>query len=82
MNRITWTEQARGDIRSLDKAMAMRILHALHRFAESGAGDIKALQGDVAELRLRVGDYRLFFVSTGDDVIEVRRIRHRSEAYR
>ncbi|MBI3684111.1 MAG: type II toxin-antitoxin system RelE/ParE family toxin [Acidobacteria bacterium] len=31
---------------------------------------------------LRAGDYRLFFVCTGDDVIEVRRVRHRREAYR
>jgi len=82
VKRIAWTEQARADVRSLDKGTAQRILHALHRFAESGAGDIKALQGDIEELRLRVGDYRLFFVSTSDDVIEVRRVRHRREAYR
>ena len=82
MKRIAWTEQAKDDVRSLGKATAMRILHALHRFAESGAGDIRALQGDVEELRLRVGDYRLFLVSTGDDVIEVRRVRHRREAFR
>jgi len=31
---------------------------------------------------LRVGDYRLFFVFTAEDVIEVRRVRHRREAYR
>ncbi len=82
MKRIAWTEQAKADIRGLDKPTAMRLLHALHRFAESGAGDIGALQGDMEELRLRVGDYRLFFVSTGDDVIEVRHVRHRREAYR
>ncbi len=82
MKRIAWTEQARADPRSVDKGTALRILHALHRFAESGAGDIKALQGDVEELRLPAGDYRLFFVCTGDDVIEVRRVRHRREAYR
>jgi hypothetical protein len=39
----------------------MHILSALHRFAESGAGDVKALQGR-EELRLRTGEYRLFFV--------------------
>ena len=82
MKRIAWTEQAKADIRGLDRATAMRILHALHRFLESGTGDIKALQGEREELRLRAGDYRLFFVSTGDDVIEVRRVRHRREAYR
>jgi mRNA interferase RelE/StbE len=82
VKRIVWTEQAKADVRALDKPAALRILHALHRFAESGAGDIKALQGDREELRLRVGDYRLFFVTTGDDVVEVRRVRHRRQAYR
>lgn len=82
MKRIAWTEQARADVRSLDKGTALRILHALHRFAESGVGDVKALQGDVEELRLRVGDHRLFFVMTSDDVLEVRRVRHRRDAYR
>jgi len=82
VKRIAWTEQAKADVRGLDKPTAMRILSALHRFAESGTGDVKALQGDAEELRLRVGDYRLFFVLTGDDFIEVRCVRHRREAYR
>ena len=82
MIRIAWTEQARSDVRALDRPTAMRILSALDRFTRSGAGDVKALQGDEEELRLRVGDYRLFFVATCDDAIEVRRVRHRREAYR
>ena len=82
MKRIAWTEQAKADVRGPDKVTAIRILHAVHRFAESGTGDIKALQGEREELRLRAGDYRLLFVCTGDDVIEVRRVRHRREAYR
>jgi len=53
----------------------------LHRFAESGAGDVKALQGK-EELRLRIGDYRLFFVCTEPGTIEIRRVLHRREAYR
>jgi mRNA-degrading endonuclease RelE of RelBE toxin-antitoxin system len=44
-------------------------------------GDVKALQGR-DELRLRIGDYRLFFVCADSDTIEVRRVHHRSEAYR
>jgi len=59
----------------------MHILSALHRFAESGTGDVKALQGR-EELRLRVGDYRIFFVCPDSDTIEIRRVRHRGEAYR
>jgi mRNA interferase RelE/StbE len=81
VKRIVWTDPARTDIRSLSKPTAMHILFALHRFAESGAGDVKALQGR-EELRLRIRDYRLFFVCPDPDTIEIRRVFHRSEAYR
>ena len=82
MKRIVWTEPAKADVRALDKPIAMHILSALHRFAESGAGDVKALQGEREEQRLRIGDYRLFFVHTTTDTIEIRRVLHRKEAYR
>jgi hypothetical protein len=58
VKRIAWTDQARADIRSLDKPTAMRILAALHRFAASRAGGLKMLQGGIEELRLRIGDRR------------------------
>ena len=81
MKRIVWTAPARADVRGLSKPTAMHILFALHRFAESGAGDVKALRGR-EELRLRIGDYRLFFVCTDPDTIEIRRVLHLREAYR
>jgi mRNA-degrading endonuclease RelE of RelBE toxin-antitoxin system len=81
VTRIIWTGPARADVRGLSKPSAMHILSALHRFAEFGAGDVKALQGR-EELRPRIGDYRLFFVCPDSDTIEVRRVRHRGEAYR
>jgi mRNA interferase RelE/StbE len=81
MKRIVWTAAATADVRSLSEPIAMQMLSALHRFAESGAGDVKSLQGR-EELRLRVGDYRLFFICPDSDTIEVRRVRHRGEAYR
>jgi len=81
VKRIVWTEPAKADVRRLDKPTAMRILAALHRFADSGEGDVKALQGR-EELRLRIGDYRLFFVCPTADTIEIRRVLHRREAYR
>lgn len=80
MRRIIWTDPARADVRRLDKPTAMRILSTLHRLAASGEGDVKALQGR-NELRLRIGDYRLFFVNIAD-ALEVRRVLHRREAYR
>jgi mRNA interferase RelE/StbE len=81
MKRIVWTDRAKSDVRKLDKIIAIRILAGLDRFARTGEGDVKALQGR-EELRLRIGDFRLFFVVTGADAIEVRRVLHRSEAYR
>ena len=81
MKRIVWTEPAKGDVRSLDRHTAMRVLGTLHRFAESGEGDVKALAGR-DELRLRIGDYRLFFITPSADTIEVVRVLHRREAYR
>jgi mRNA interferase RelE/StbE len=81
VKRIVWTDAAKADVRSLSKPIAMQIISALHRFAESGAGDAKALRGR-EELRLRVGDYRLFFVCPDPNTIQVRRVHHRSEGYR
>ena len=81
MKKIAFTDQARSDVRALDRPTAMRIFAALHRFAETGAGDVKRLQGQADELRLRVGDYRVRFVEEAD-ATTVKRVLHRSEAYR
>jgi mRNA interferase RelE/StbE len=59
----------------------MHVFSVLLRFAQSGLGDVKAMQGG-DELRLRIGDYRLFFVCPDADTIEIRRVRHRADAYR
>ena len=82
MRKIAWSESARADIRRLDRDTAMRIFAALHRFAETGKGDIKKLKGESGELRLRVGDYRVRFTDEPDDTLHIHSVRHRSEAYR
>ncbi len=82
MRKIAWSESARADIRRLDRDTAMRIFAALHRFAETGEGDIKKLKGESGELRLRVGDYRVRFTDEPDDTLHIHSVRHRSEAYR
>lgn len=62
--------------------MARRVKLAVERFANTGLGDVKKLQGvDPPEYRLRVGDYRVRFHQQGD-TIRVRRVRNRREAYR
>ncbi|HEV2618980.1 MAG TPA: hypothetical protein VGU23_03465 [Acidobacteriaceae bacterium] len=80
MKRIVWIDPAKDDVRRIDLETSMRILTALDRFVRTGEGDVKAIQGR-DELRLRVGDYWLFFVNIAD-ALEVRRVLHRREAYR
>jgi mRNA-degrading endonuclease RelE of RelBE toxin-antitoxin system len=64
--RFDWTDEARADIRALDRDTVMRISDGLYRFAVTGEGDVKALQGKHAGiLRPRLGDYRIFFRPDG-----------------
>ena len=82
MKKIVITPQAKADVRRIDRETAMRILAALDHFARTGEGDIKKLQGDSSELRLRVGDYRVRFTEEPPGTILVHAVLHRSEAYR
>ena len=82
MKKIIITPQAKLDVRRIDRETAMRILAALDRFARTGEGDIKKLQGDSGELRLRVGDYRIRFTEEPLNTVYVHAVRHRSEVYR
>jgi mRNA interferase RelE/StbE len=82
VQKIVWSERARADIRRLDRDTAMRIFEALHAFAETSVGDVKKLQGNSGELRLRVGDYRVRFTKEPNEVLRIHSVRHRREAYR
>jgi mRNA interferase RelE/StbE len=82
VKRIVFTPLAQADIRRIDRDNPMRILTALHRFAETGEGDIKKLQGSSGELRLRVGDHRIRFTEEPDSALYIHSVRHRSDAYR
>ena len=67
---------------ALDKGIARRVKQAVERFADTGAGNVKRLQGiDPPEYRLRVGDYRVRF-HMDDETVQVLRVRNRREAYR
>ena len=80
--KIAWNDQAKAQLRAIDQLTALRILHALARFAATGEGDVKRLQDiDPPEFRLRVGDYRLRFHDL-DDTLHITAVKHRREAYR
>ena len=58
-----------------------RVVPALERFAATGYGDMKRLQGRVGEFRLRVGKWRVFLELTGTDTVLVTGIDTRGQAY-
>ena len=80
--KIIWSDEARAEVRALDRSTALDLLKGLARFAFTESGDVKQLKGyDPAQLRLRLGDYRLRFRNVGDS-IEILRVSHRKQAYR
>jgi mRNA-degrading endonuclease RelE of RelBE toxin-antitoxin system len=90
VKRIVFSEQARADIRAIPQPIAMNILTAIHRLAETGAGRVKALKGKSGEKRLRVGDYRVRFtedasaepIGKSEETLRVHAVTNRKEAYR
>ncbi|MXZ71474.1 MAG: type II toxin-antitoxin system RelE/ParE family toxin [Acidobacteria bacterium] len=61
---------------------ALSGLPALARqYATVGTGDVKRIRTH-SGLRLRVGDWRVFFTRRDEGVIEIDTILHRREAYR
>lgn len=79
---FVWASSARAELRRVEREMAMRILIALTRFAETGEGDIKALEGKFTGAhRLRVGDWRVRFRRVSGDTIHVLAVENRGEAY-
>ena len=82
MREVEWTETALEHMAVLDKGVARRIKQAVERFAGTGAGNVKKLQGiNPPEYRLRVGDYRVRFHQDGE-AVRVLQVRNRREAYR
>ena len=82
MKPIEWTEPAIQDMAALDRGMARRVKAAVERFAETGAGNVKRLQGiDPPEYRLRVGNWRVRF-ELESETVRILRVRDRKDAYR
>jgi mRNA-degrading endonuclease RelE of RelBE toxin-antitoxin system len=81
VKRINISDQAKADIRAIPQHVAMNILLAIHRLAESGAGQVKMLRGQDGRKRLRVGDHRVMFTEASDS-IKVLTVKNRKEAYR
>lgn len=82
MKKIRFQPNVQAEIRAVDQKAALNILRAIHRYAETGTGQVKQLSGEFEGLlRLRVGNYRVFFDET-ESAITIHRVRQRKEAYR
>lgn len=82
MKRIRFAPSVPAEVRAIEQKTAIRILQALHRYAASGDGDVKALSGEFQGLsRLRIGAHRAIFDET-PDIITVYRIADRKNVYR
>lgn len=82
MKRIIFSEESKADIRLIPQHIAMNILTAIHRLAESGAGRVKELKGKDGEKRLRVGDYRVRYTQEHPDTLRIHTVKNRKDTYR
>ena len=80
MRPIRYSSTATRQLAVLSKKVREAVIAKIHRYAETGAGDVKALQG-VKALRLRVGYYRVVFSQTAED-ITILEVTHRRDIYR
>ena len=81
MKKIRFEPHVPAEVRAIAQPIALDILKALHRYAETGRGRVKPLSGEFQGLlRLRVGNYRILFDDTSD-AITVHRIRDHRDAY-
>lgn len=79
---VSWSTEARADLRAIDRETAVQILHCVGRYLASRTGDVKKLKPPHTGFRLRCGDYRVFFDLRDENTIQIIAVRHRREAYR
>jgi mRNA-degrading endonuclease RelE of RelBE toxin-antitoxin system len=80
---VFFSDEARADIRAIDRETALRLLRARARFLEKEVGGVKQLHGfDPPQYRLRIGDWRFVFRRRGQDAVEIVRVGNRGEVYR
>jgi len=75
---ITLSKRAAKGLQALDSTTQGRITTGIYKLP---GGDIKKLKGYTAAFRLRVGDYRIIFEMTADEIY-ISEILPRGEAYK
>jgi mRNA-degrading endonuclease RelE of RelBE toxin-antitoxin system len=79
---VIWSQEARADVRAIERETAMQILYCLTRYLANRTGDVKRLKHPRTGFRLRCGDYRVFFDLLGENSVGITGVRNRREAYR
>ena len=72
--------RALKDLRKIEHQSAVRIIKKIRIMENDLSGDVKRLTDFDVGYRLRVGDFRVLF-DVRSDVLVIRRIKYRSEAY-
>lgn len=86
--QVEYTEEAKKDLKSLDRSVAKRIIKKIAAFtdADDPIKHAKPLVGVMSGLyRFRVGDYRVIFVIADNGavtVLTILTIAHRKDIYR
>jgi mRNA interferase RelE/StbE len=80
--RIEYKASVAKDLRTLDRAEAVRAVNRLERVLATEGRRGEALSGEFAGLfKLRIGDLRVIYARTGEGFL-VLRIGHRRDVYR
>ena len=82
MKEIRFQPNVPHEVRAIEQKTALSILHAVHRYADTGEGQVKPLSGEFEGLlRLRVGSHRVLFDETAD-TMTIHRVGDRRDVYR
>jgi len=73
--KILFRPKVAEELRAIEQKTALKILEAIHRYAENAVGNVKPLAGERAGLlRLRVANHRVLFDESAD-TITIHRVR-------
>ena len=82
--RVVFARSARRELERLEMSVARRIISRIEALATDPRppGCVK-LQGAADLWRIRIGDYRVVYsVDDNARIVDIRVVRHRSDAYR
>ena len=81
--RVLLTSSAERELKKLPSTIVARVISRLESLAhDPRPAGCKKLQGGDREWRIRVGDYRvIYMIADKKFLVEVTRIRHRSDVY-